>query len=783
MLVNSIKTKNNFHNYIVIKQSDNTSAIEILLCGANGSILSDLNQSCTLTILDEVDQLIRQKTKEQIVNGTVTFRVTNDLKTNPHTLEITTADGQKFPSNHDFKIFVSYTHDESELRVINNLSREEALAEIDQSIKEFISENTEEYIDKVATSKWLYENNFKPKEVVTTFNDLPKDAELKELRGVTDENAVYVYDGAKWIKQSNINFDGLNDLKRQFEGLEVNVSYYGVKPDGQDHTAKIQDLVKRFKDLVFPQGKYIISDEIKMIHGQSITTVGPVVFDGNNFVGASGSSVLKVTNEGNPYVKLSNVTSDIKKGDLNLTFSSSHNLVIGDVICLYDNTDYSYNSSRAYYRKGEFAKVASIISDTQVLLDAGVFDNYNATSNANFGIYKMNVGKFNVNGDLTVVQGKSGNYIAAVFERVKDFNLANFKVYANNGSYTALQFKQCFNTDFKGVAIQEKLSGLGGDYGLAILNCQHFRGDGYFSASRHGITHGGYSDLCSIVNRDCKTSGTVKTTGATMATAWNCHGNVEFVSFDGNCYGGATIAGNNTKLRGNYGATTQGIAITCTEMTGFNHDLSGIAIDSIYPITTAGRSVIDFGAGGMVDMDNFKGGTFNLSNILINAPLADRAVTFRLRNTKNTDNTIRMYIRLDNSTYILASATTTPVYISNLNTLTFTHVTLENTKINAGSELITNVSDLKMYDKKGSVDYVTDTSKNHVTYRVDFDKRYPTGYIPELNIQLDRLAVGTVIINARQYNISNTGFNIGIYTASSSNFYSEVSGKVTWSAK
>lgn len=257
MLVNSIKTKNNFHNYIVIKQSDNTSAIEIFLCGANGSILSDLNQSCTLTILDEVDQLIRQKTKEQIVNGTVTFRVTNDLKTNPHTLEITTADGQKFPSNHDFKIFVSYTHDESELKVINNLSRDEALAEIDQSVKRFISENTEEYIDKVATSKWLANNEFKPKAAVETFSELPKSAELKELRGVTNENSVYVYDGAKWIKQSKLNFDGLNEMRER-----VKNSYdYGAKGDGlTDDTAALQRQLDNETYVKIDRGTYLIND-------------------------------------------------------------------------------------------------------------------------------------------------------------------------------------------------------------------------------------------------------------------------------------------------------------------------------------------------------------------------------------------------------------------------------------------------------------------------------------------------------------------------------------------
>lgn len=239
MLVNSIKTKNNFHNYIVIKQSDNTSSIELLLCGANGSILSDLNQSCTLTILDEVDQLIRQKTKEQIVNGTVTFRVTNDLKTNPHTLEITTSDGQKFPSNHDFKIFVSYTHDESELKVINNLSRDEALAEIDQSVKQFITDNSPEFIDKEATAKWLDENNFKPKDAVATFKDLPQDAELKELRGVIDENAVYVYDGKQWIKQSNLNFDGLNDVKKNIFYNEIVTRSYRDEVSSTDYWVTI----------------------------------------------------------------------------------------------------------------------------------------------------------------------------------------------------------------------------------------------------------------------------------------------------------------------------------------------------------------------------------------------------------------------------------------------------------------------------------------------------------------------------------------------------------------
>src|SRR5699024_8444486 len=46
---------------------------------------------------------------------------------------------------------------------------------------------------------------------------LPSDAELKEIGGVLDENSVYIYDGINWIKQSQLNFDGLSEFKAEVE--------------------------------------------------------------------------------------------------------------------------------------------------------------------------------------------------------------------------------------------------------------------------------------------------------------------------------------------------------------------------------------------------------------------------------------------------------------------------------------------------------------------------------------------------------------------------------------
>ncbi|ARQ07033.1 Pectate lyase superfamily protein [Macrococcoides canis] len=136
MEVNSLKTKNNFHNYITIKQADNTSPIELLLCGPDGSVINKLNQNCTLTLLDTKDRMIRQKSYEKIIDGVLTFKVVNDLKANIHSLEITTADGQKFPSDGKFTVYVSDTHDDTELNIINNLSLDETFNKLANNLVE-----------------------------------------------------------------------------------------------------------------------------------------------------------------------------------------------------------------------------------------------------------------------------------------------------------------------------------------------------------------------------------------------------------------------------------------------------------------------------------------------------------------------------------------------------------------------------------------------------------------------------------------------------------------------
>ena len=614
-------------------------------------------------------------------------------------------------------------------------------------------------------------------------NDMNKNVQQQidnVIKGVADPTSE--------VAQARGPFELLNqrleDYDKQNAGLETNVAHHGIFPNGNDYTEQLKALIQEYDTFVFPKGEYLVSDELLFKHGQSIRAIGPVTFKSHNFNGVSGNSVLRVSNQGSNYTKVISLTSDINKGDIQLDFNGAHELNVGDIICLYDNTDFSYSTKKSYYRKGEFCKVASVINSESVLLDSELFDDYSVLGNLNFGIYKMNVGTFNIEGNLTIIQNTPGNFIAAAFERLVDFNVRNLKTLAMKGSYTACQFIQCYNTDYKGTAIQEKLSGLGGDYGLAILNCQHFRGDGYFSGSRHGLMHGGYSGIGAVTNRDINTGGTVKGTDPSGASAFNCHGNVDHISFEGKVFGGITLAGNNTKIKGSTTVDAQGIAVLFSDIKGFNHDLSGLKISSEKSITAAGnRSVIDFGAAGEVEVDYMLGGIIDLSDIVIDAPLAKNGIYIRTRNTKVLQNE-KLGVKVNNAILNIGEIQGGhSLYVNGANDYKYIDfLDAEGMYSKNGDFLALRIDRVKMPKKKGTTSYTTNTNTNNIVINVTFDKPFPAGYSPHVTVALDRRAIGSEVI-CKATNFNESGFTVTINTIDSSKFPSIVNGVVSWLAE
>ncbi|WP_157821455.1 WD40/YVTN/BNR-like repeat-containing protein [Macrococcoides caseolyticum] len=159
---------------MTIKQSDKTSLIELLLRGADGSLLSNLSSECTVTLLDTLTNEVRQSTTEQIQNGILSFRVINDLEAVDHTIEITTLNGTKFPSDGDFRLKVTETHDRSILKIIKNISEELALKVVTQQI-----------LNKIEMLKVDFSRFIKKGEV--TVHDIDKNQGLLDGTYFTDE--------------------------------------------------------------------------------------------------------------------------------------------------------------------------------------------------------------------------------------------------------------------------------------------------------------------------------------------------------------------------------------------------------------------------------------------------------------------------------------------------------------------------------------------------------------------------------------------------------------------
>ncbi|WP_414049767.1 Ig-like domain-containing protein [Macrococcus animalis] len=138
MDINSIKTKIKQHKHITLKQKDNISPIELLLCGNDGKVMSSLNGAAKVTLLDNVDREVRASIDANVTAGTISFVVTQHLKANPHNLEINVG-GRKFPSDGEFTIQVASTHEMAELNIISNISKDAIINSITSDVKTYVS--------------------------------------------------------------------------------------------------------------------------------------------------------------------------------------------------------------------------------------------------------------------------------------------------------------------------------------------------------------------------------------------------------------------------------------------------------------------------------------------------------------------------------------------------------------------------------------------------------------------------------------------------------------------
>ena len=114
---------------------------------------------------------------------------------------------------------------------------------------------------------WLDKNNLNIQSEVQSVSDLPADDALNTIRGVLDDNKLYIKRDFGWVAYQTIDLNKINKVERRVDRIEVNVMDFGAVGDGitdDTEAIKLASAAAERKVLKFPKTtkEYLISDEI-----------------------------------------------------------------------------------------------------------------------------------------------------------------------------------------------------------------------------------------------------------------------------------------------------------------------------------------------------------------------------------------------------------------------------------------------------------------------------------------------------------------------------------------
>jgi hypothetical protein len=395
----------------------------------------------------------------------------------------------------------------------------------------------------------------------------------------------------------------------------VSVKDFGAVGDGiTNDTVAIQAALNSGAKRVFvPAGTYVITATLTIPDNVSLEGdgIGATIFDGSSATYANLTSGRHISTVGGSWGSLPALSADVNKGDRTLTFASAPSIVPGDVLQIYNPTDFSFSGFRAEYRAGEFIRVAKV-SGTTVTLQGTLCDSYLA---ADVDLYKLQgATSCNLRGFTLKGLSSGGAVFGINFFNAVDSSIEDVRVYGC--SYTQISVNQCFNVQLRGCTGEEDFTtNFGGDYGLAIANSHIVNvSGGYYAAARHGVTTGGFSGVGCVSCRYMSFQGvTISTSGDAQAADF--HGNMEYSWFD-NCVLDGGFAGGgdyfyitNNVVRGNPPGNGN-ILIYVGELRGTNFKISNnICSSTAVPTASFGGFI-----HATVNDETPKGGVIDISD-------------------------------------------------------------------------------------------------------------------------------------------------------------------------
>lgn len=330
-------------------------------------------------------------------------------------------------------------------------------------------------------------------------------------------------------------------IEAPFTKLDDNVItpfMFGGTTDGTDQTAVFQRMAATSATVwhIPANTSWRIDSVVSVTH--DLTVIGTGTLDFSQGIG-------QLIVEGS-ITTLSSLSTNITKHSRTLSWGSSQGLVAGDVVIIWNPTDFSWGSRREEYRDGAMFRVHSVISNDVKTYDLAV-DSYDKDD---FNVYKVNPVKVTIEDIIVIPSNVTSRAPIKVLYGV-DVKLRGIKS-TPGGTYGGIQIDRCYNVSIESLMPVNNSPHVDDEYGIIISNSQHVSvtGAGAFG-TRHGVTIGGTGATASVPNRFISiTNMSIWNAPASSLGSADAHGNSDFVTYS-NCFmTGFTGGGRNIRIHG-----------------------------------------------------------------------------------------------------------------------------------------------------------------------------------------------------------------------------------------
>jgi hypothetical protein len=300
----------------------------------------------------------------------------------------------------------------------------------------------------------------------------------------------------------------------------------------------------------------------------------------------------------------------IAPSSTNIDLASSiaaNDLQPGDIVIVYNPTDYSYSGFRDYYRDGEMFEVKEIDTGT-----AGADTRIYTTTRARGTFDPGDVDVYFFRGQGVTIRGinfvgpPEGTAEALRLRLLSGVVLEDVAAEMDSAAVgaTSAQIDRCFNVNGSVVGNSRGGDGTNDQYTWIISNCTRVRLRTTGDSTWHHLAIGGnegndVGTLAAVPNRDITIHDSVLDSLGTAAPGSDIHGNSERVLFD-KCViqNGAVVGGKDIIYRDCYiqgGEFASGACVYGAEMRGGQYLFDGCVFETTGDPSAISRGVIDFG--------------------------------------------------------------------------------------------------------------------------------------------------------------------------------------------